>query len=173
MAQSNRFTIYDAMDKKGLFDTNPANVQSRDSEGASLYKGPIQYPKMFYHPLGETRVLKPATAEMTPFGPKMLGEQREIIHKVVHNAEEEKELRSQGWHDHPAKAIKASGKEPPPVSSETRVVDLEGQIAALQAALEEQKRFNEELEAKAGHDSKVNPLLVTTSPSKSPPGRSP
>jgi len=128
-----RFTIYDMMEAKGLFEINPANTDSRDSDGNPLYKGPVEYPKMFYHPKGEERIVTPAEVIVTPLGPKMVNEHREIITQVAANAAEEEALRADGWWDHPAKAIAAGGGIAPAVSSDTRIRDLEAQIAKLQA----------------------------------------
>lgn len=52
---------------------------------------------------------------VTPYGPKEVGEQRELVSRVVQDSEEEEVLRAEGWHDHPAKAIAASGQTPPAV----------------------------------------------------------
>ena len=122
-----RFTIYDAMDAKGVFEENSANAT------ALGYKGPVAYPKMFYHPKGETRITVPAEIIMTPLGPKAVGEQREIIWQIVATPAEEKALRLAGWHDHPAKAIAAGGGVAPATSPANRIADLEAESAKLQA----------------------------------------
>lgn len=124
-----RFTVFDAMDAKGVFDSNPANASS------PRYAGPVEYPKMFYHPEGKMREVQKAEIVNTPFGPVKVGEQFELINRTVHDAEEEARIRAAGWHDHPAKAIEASGKEAPATMTPGRVSDLEKQIAALQAQL--------------------------------------
>src|ERR1700682_3537944 len=98
------------MEANGVFDDNKANASSPD------YEGPVQYPKMFYHPLGATRMTVPADIVMTPIGPKADGEQREIIWETAVNKAEGDVLRAEGWHDHPAKAIAASGKTAPAMS---------------------------------------------------------
>ena len=100
---------------------------------------PQPYPRMVYHPQGLERVVNPAEILSTPMGPKPVGEMKEIIHRVVNSKEEEEEWLGKGWHDHPAKAIAARGDEPPPTSSDTRIIDLEKQIAFLQTQLTSQK----------------------------------
>lgn len=102
-----RFTIYDMMEEKGAFASNPANIDSQNEAGEPLYAGPVEYPKMLYHPEGQLYVAIPAMPEVTPFGPKMLNEQKRLVVQVVKNKEEELELLAQGWHDHPAKAHEA------------------------------------------------------------------
>lgn len=120
-----RFTIYDVMEAKGVFEDNPANASSPQ------YKGPQEYPKMLYHPKGEERVTQKAEILATPMGPIRVGEQKEIIYRIVMNEEDDKSLRAVGWHDHPAKAIAASGKEAPPMTSSNRIEELEKEIARL------------------------------------------
>lgn len=154
MPRQNRFTIYDAMEAKGVFDSNPANQFAKDSTGLPIYKGPVEYPKMLYHPKGEERVSKPAEAISTPFGPKMVGEERRLIFRTVENEEEEKELLKAGWHRHPKDAVraraKAQGVELPaepmtPQESEMEkmrkmIEDLQLQNNNLELALQEQNK---------------------------------
>jgi hypothetical protein len=137
----NRFTVFDMMEQRGVFEANPANQDSRDPEtGESLYKGPVEYPKMMYHPTGETRVSVPAEAMVTPFGPKLVGEQRELVHQVVQNAEEEAALREAGWHSSPSRASAIAKGEPVPESKDEKIARLEAELAQAQqhpaAALE-------------------------------------
>jgi hypothetical protein len=47
------YSIYHSMEDRGLFETNKANVQAVSNDGLSIYEGPVQYPKMLYHPKGE------------------------------------------------------------------------------------------------------------------------
>lgn len=149
--RGHRFTIYDALEKSGYFDSNPANTFAREpTSGGPLYAGPIEFPKMLYHPEGEERVIVPAEIILTPMGPKPVGEQREMLHQIVVNAVEEAELVAEGWHDHPAKALKARVllfieaspdmtdrekaklmKSIPSISSENRVRELERELARL------------------------------------------
>jgi hypothetical protein len=145
-AVRNRFTIYDAMEAKGVFSSNPANADSYDpAEGVSIYSGPVQYPKMLYHPKGKERVLIAAEVVVNPTTgealldregkPIMRGEQREIIWELAQSEEEEERLRSAGWHDHPAKAMKAAGKEAPSMGSGEKVKDLEAENRLLREKL--------------------------------------
>ena len=131
--RNRRFTIYDAMEAKGIFAENTANIDARSDEtGQSTYEKQ-DFPKMFYSPAGERRIIVPATYIDTPFGPKKTDEQTELVYKLAKDLTEEKKLRADGWHDHPAKAIAASGGEAPAVSADERMKELEAQIAQLQA----------------------------------------
>lgn len=136
----NIFTIYDLMEKKGMFRGNPANVDSIDPNTRQpAYKGPVQFPKMLYHPKGETKVTVPAEIINTPLGPKAVGEQRELIHKIVESAEEEAVLKQLGWLNHPAKSIHAGGGAAPAITSEERIESLEDTIERLRAELADAK----------------------------------
>lgn len=135
----NVFTIYDLMDKKGYFRSNPANRDAQGPNRENIYKGPQPYPKMFFHPKGETKVVVRAETVMTAFGPERVGEQREIIWKTVENEAEEAKARADGWWDTPAKSIHAGGGEAPPVSSAERVTELEAEMEALKAQLAQAK----------------------------------
>lgn len=105
--RGHRFTIYDALEKNGYFDANPANTFARDlTTGASLFAGPVEYPKMLFHPEGEERVIVPAEIITTPLGPKAVGEQRELLYQTVHSRAEEDAATAEGWWDHPAKAVR-------------------------------------------------------------------
>jgi len=117
------------MDAKGLFDMNSANSSSPQ------YQGPVEYPKMFYHPLGKQRVVQKAEILQTPFGPQKVGEQWELIARTVSDADEERRARAAGWHDHPAKAIEAGGEKAPPMAARSRIAELERQINSLTAQL--------------------------------------
>lgn len=131
MAQ--RFTVYDVLESKGAFKKNPANISSQDEQGASLYTGPVQYPRMVYHPKGEERIIQEGEVINTPMGPKLIMQQRELIWQLVHNAAEEKEARAQGWHLHPADAMRAAGKEAPETGADQVIGDLKKRIAELEA----------------------------------------
>ena len=130
MPRAQRFTVYDAMEAKGLFEANPANQSS------SEYKRQ-DFPKMLYSPTGEMKVIVPAELITTPLGPKFVGEQRELISKIAADAEEEAKLLSEGWHLHPARAIAAGGGVAPLMSSDQRIQELEAQIAKQQLELGE------------------------------------
>lgn len=128
-ARRTRFTIYDVMESQGVFEDNHANACSSD------YKGPQEYPKMFYHPMGAERIIQRAEIIATPMGPERVGELKQIISRTAADADEEAALRELGWHDHPALAMKAAGKEMPPMVSRGREADLEEQIRKLSAEL--------------------------------------
>lgn len=142
MAKTKRFTIYDAMEEAGVFDKNPANAQARNNEtGEVLYKGPVEFPKMLFHPEGEMKVIVPAVAEATPFGPKYLDGQSELIYQIANNAKEEKELLGAGWHKSPAVSHgKRTGEAVvlPPLdalaAAEAEIAELKAKIAASSAA---------------------------------------
>ncbi|HKU52943.1 MAG TPA: hypothetical protein VJQ25_10780 [Nitrospira sp.] len=133
MARRNRYSVYDMLEEDGEFEKNPANSQARDPvTGQSTYQGPVAYPKMMYHPTGETRIIVPAEIITTPIGPKAVGEQREIIHKVVGSKEEEEELRAAGWHDRPSHAAALGRGEAPPISKDEEIARLQAELAKLQ-----------------------------------------
>jgi hypothetical protein len=125
-----RFTVFDVMEAKGLFDMNAANSSSPQ------YSGPVEFPQMFYHPTGKRRVIQKAELLQTPFGPQKVGEQFEIISRIANNAAEAARLVEAGWHDHPAKAIAASGEQAPPMTAHGRISDLERQLAIVTAQLQ-------------------------------------
>lgn len=127
-----RFTIYDMMEEKGLFEANPANTDARDSNGMNVYKKQ-EYPRMVYHPEGLERVTSPGEVLSTPLGPRTVGRQTELINKIVNNEGELKSALGEGWHETPAGAIAKRNGEELPISGEQRIADLEAQILALQA----------------------------------------
>lgn len=105
MARKKIFTIFDRMEENGVFDENPANRGARDKQGRQLYKGPVAFPKMVYHPEGHFAIVTPAEAIATPFGAKMVGERRDLVNKIVHDEEEYAEAHAAGWLDTPAAAL--------------------------------------------------------------------
>lgn len=131
MAQ--RFTVFDVMEAKGVFKRNPANINAQNEQGQPLYNGPVQYPKMLFHPKGEERIISQGELVVTPLGPQRIMQQREIIYQVVNSKAEEDELVNQGWHTHPANAIRASGKEAPATGADQVIADLQRKIAELQS----------------------------------------
>lgn len=149
MAQTKIHTVFHAMDAKGVFDLNPANPQSRDpGDGSSLYRGPQKYPRMFYHPEGLEEVTKEGEEIEKPGGRVMLvNHHTRLISRTARDAEEEKELRAEGWHDHPAKAIAASGRTPPPMSADSKIKSLEEELALLE---DQKMQFQVEKESAAG-----------------------
>ena len=146
-----RFTVYDAIDASGYFSTNSANPNSRDKAGRQLYTGPVKFPMMLYHPFGEERVSVPGTRERTTYGTvEVFGEQWEILSREVTTEAELAEALAEGWHKHPAMAIKAAnetwrrerGLTPlpvPPISATTLISDLEERNRELTRLLDEAK----------------------------------
>lgn len=163
--QGHRFTIFDMMDAKGVFAANPANTHARDpNSGDALYVGPVEYPKMFYHPEGLERQVEAERKEATATGIVTMPARFEMVSKVAKNAEEGKVLRDAGWHDHPAKALLAAGKEAPAMSSGARISDLEAQMAAMKKELDAAKALNAAMEL--GAKPKVTSVLGSPTTSK-------
>lgn len=127
------FSVYHALDENGYFDGgekfpgNPANSGHQD------YKGPVEYPRMFYHPKGEMRITQPAEIIMTPIGPKAVNEHKELIAAIAENEADGKRFREAGWHDTPAKAEAAAGRREAKQDDRQRIADLELEIKRLQA----------------------------------------
>lgn len=139
--RSNIHTVYHVMEEKGVFERNAANVDSRDQTTMeSLFKGPVQYPRMMYHPKGAEKIIVPAEIIETPMGPKRVGEQRQLVYKVVTTEAEERNLKALGWHLTPAAAVRARMKiqgqdiaDGPPRSKDEEIEELNAKIAWLQA----------------------------------------
>lgn len=137
MARKNRvYSVFHAMDDAGIFDNNPANQSA-----GPIYKKQ-QFPRMVWHPDGEERITKPAEEVETKSGYKLVGEQREIIYRLANNRKEYDRLLNDGWHAHPAGAMRAAGHEPPPVSAAEQIDDLQSQIHALQSRLRDAKEYD-------------------------------
>lgn len=130
---ANRFTVYDVLESKGHFKKNPANINAQDDQGAALYIGPVQYPKMLYHPKGEERIIQEGEVINTPMGPKLIMQQRELIWMIVNNSAEEKQAVAEGWHHHPAEAMRAAGKQAPETGADQVIAELKRKIAELEA----------------------------------------
>lgn len=141
--RNKRFTIYDMMEERGVFEANPANADSRGQDGLPLYKGPVEFPRMVYHPTGEQRISVPAEIIMTPMGPRKVGEQKQLIDKVVSNQIELDEALANGWHKTPAAAVAIRNGETPVKTQSETIEDLEARIRELQ--LEKSTREAEEL----------------------------
>lgn len=142
-----RHSIYDVMEERGVFLVNPANLDSIDLNTRNSIYVKAEYPKLLYHPQGLERVIVASQMEMTAFGPQKTGEQREIIWEEVNDLASEKRLLALGWHNHPAKAMAAAGKTPPPMSSASQVEVLEDKMDDLQRQLDESRQHNAELAA--------------------------
>ena len=152
LKNGDRFTIYDAMEASGAFSRKPANANSRDEGGRPLYAGPVKFPMMLYHPRGEERVSVPGTMERTAHGTvEKFGEQWELVTREVADDAALADALAEGWHRHPAMAIKAAnetwrkaeGLRPmpvPPISAGSRIADLEEQNRRLTEMLEEARK---------------------------------
>lgn len=131
--RNKRFTIYDAMEERGEFAKNPANREAMNEDGTSAYRR-AEFPKMIYHPEGKERIVAPGEPVATVFGPKMVGEQRELINKIVNTQEELDAAIAEGWHLRPGDAIaKRTGEAPPPQSAQERIEQLERDLALEKA----------------------------------------
>ncbi len=124
MNSSHRMTIYDVMERNGAFAANPANAGARNPDGTDAYKGPVQYPKIMYHPKGEEIVTNPGEWISTPEGAKKVGVQKQMITVTVLDAEAEAARLAEGWHLHPADALKARGEVPPPKGLSNQLVEV-------------------------------------------------
>lgn len=139
--RSNIHTVYHVMEEKGYFERNTANRDARDQvTGESTYKGPVAYPRMMFHPQGAEKIIVPAEIIVTPMGPQRVGEQRQLVYKIVQDAAEEASLKALGWHSKARFAVRArmqiEGKDPGmamPLSKDDKIADLAAQIAILQA----------------------------------------
>ena len=126
MSNLQRYSVYDHMERKGVFRVNPANVDSRDSEGKTLYKGPQPYPKMFYHPEGEEKTLVPEHVEIDRGREMVIPAKYELIAEIAESPEAERTLRAAGWYDHPSKAIEAANKRLKAEGKKLKAVPLRG-----------------------------------------------
>ncbi len=133
--RSKRFTIYDAMEEAGVFEANPANTFAVDPVTKQSIFQKAEYPKMLYHPKGEERIIVPSEEIMTPFGPKRLNEQRELISTVVQGPADEETMKAKGWHEHPADAIGARTGQAPERSSSETIQKLMAELKAKEAEL--------------------------------------
>lgn len=149
----NRFSIYDAMENAEFFSSNPANPGAKSKvDQSDISEWPIQYPKMLYHPEGEERVTVPAELVLRAGQYVPQNEQKELIHLVVNNQAENDAAVAEGWHDHPAKAVRVRiealisesnftdketkallAKIPQLAPSHNRIAELEAEIGRLTA----------------------------------------
>lgn len=133
--RANRFTVFDVMEGKGVFEENPANATS------ARYTGPVQYPRMLFHPKGEMRITQKAeVVRLADQSVERVGEQKELLHKIVHSEEEEKEALAEGWHTHPDKSIVAGGGKA--VLPDDKIERMEAEIRKLTAERDAAQRAN-------------------------------
>ena len=146
------YSIYHNMDDRGVFDSNPANAQAVNNDGFSIYKGPVEYPKMLYHPQGKLKVVfqgllvtdpKSGEAMLDKEGnPRYTGTQVVVEHVVVASEAEAAPYIAEGWHETEAAARRQSPDKkiaaaaPPKTKTELmeeRIKELERQLADADA----------------------------------------
>jgi hypothetical protein len=141
------YSIYHAMEDRGVFEQNKANAQAVNNDGLSTYSGPVEYPKMLYHPKGEEycvsqgimivdRDNRPVYDEKG--NPKYAGSVFAIKNRVVDTLEEEETLKAEGWHYTEGDALRANpdkADRAPPKSKvqqqADRIKELEMQLALI------------------------------------------
>lgn len=144
------YSIYHSMEDRGLFETNKANAQAVNNDGLSIYEGPVQYPKMLYHPKGEMRCVtqgilvtdrdnRPVFDETGK--PKYAGAVYEVKNIVVDSAEQEEEMVKQGWHYTEAQALRANPETFHRAPPKTKAEEQDEKIAELEKRLEEQAKM--------------------------------
>jgi hypothetical protein len=143
------YSVYHAMEDKGFFDVNKANASAVNNDGVSIYDGPVQYPKMLYHPKGElaciTQGIMVTDRDNRPVydeagKPKFAGAVWGVKYMIVDSEAQEAELVGQGWHFTEAQALRANPetahKAPPKSQAELqkeRIAELEKKLAESEA----------------------------------------
>ena len=162
-----RHTIFDIMEAKGVFRSNPANAGSVAADGTQLYKGPVPFPRMVY--AAEEEIIVPGVWEDTKQGVKLLNEQRAIKSKVVENQGEFEAALVAGWYDHPAKALGA-------IIQANRAAGIEDRrsvpTVSAQETLDSYKKEIEELKAKLEKAEELAKISSLPSPEPKPRGLS-
>lgn len=167
--RGNIHTVYHQMEEKGYFEANPANRDGRNpTTGESTYEGPVQFPKMFYHPQGQQKVTVPAEIVVTPLGPQRVGEQKELIFQIAKNQAEAEALQAAGWWDHPGKAIRArlQLEHPgmtvvgPELGPEEKIRELEAELALMRADVLDKQAGEKAKEVEAIRASTRPPIIV-------------
>lgn len=130
MKVGKRFTIYDMMEARGVFEQNTANASSPG------YKK-VEWPKMVYHPEGKVKTVFAGTTSFDPETRErqMVGKQVEIINKLANDKTEYDKLIKEGWHSHPAYAMAASGLESPATTNPEYIAGLEHNLKIMQEQL--------------------------------------
>lgn len=143
------YSVYHAMEDRGVFETNKANAQAVNNDGLSIYEGPVQYPKMLYHPKGEMvcitqgimitdRDNRPVFDELGR--PRYAGAVWGMKNMTVESEEQEAEFREKGWHLTEADAMRnnpeLASKAPPKTQLEIQAE----KIKELERRLEEQAK---------------------------------
>lgn len=140
--RNNRFTIYDAMEARGVFEANPHNSDARDANGQNVYVK-AEFPRMVFHPEGLERISQPGEILATPLGPRKVGEQKQLIDKTVKTQAELDAALADGWHLTPQAAVAIRTGEALPKTQQETIGELEAKIAALE--LERNSRNEQEL----------------------------
>jgi len=144
------YSVYHAMDEAGVFEDNVANAQAVNQDGISIYAGPVQYPKMLYHPQGEMELVSQGIMVTNRDGDpvrdergnvKYAGQHWGVKNVTVQSPEEEAEFVGKGWHlteaaarrINPATAGSAPPKSPYEILQE-KYKDMEERLAAQEKA---------------------------------------
>lgn len=146
-------TIYDAMEQKGVFRSNPANVDAIGDDGIPMYKK-ANFPRMYYHPKGEQEVYEKSVMQITPWGPQPSPERKRLITRVAKDEAEGADLEAEGWWRHPAQADAVREGKPVPETPEEasarvqrgkddRIAELEKLLAERDAELAARPRSAE------------------------------
>ena len=138
------YSVYHAMEDKGVFENNRANASAVNNDGLSTYEGPVAYPKMLYHPKGElyciTQGILVTDRDSRPVfdeagKPKFAGAVWGVKNIIVESEEQEAEMVGKGWHFTEAQALRANPetlhKAPPKSHAELqaeRIAELEKQL---------------------------------------------
>lgn len=143
------YSVYHHMEEKGVFETNTANAGAVNTDGLSIYQGPVEYPKMLYHPTGEMERIYAGIQVMDREGNpvkdengqlKYAGSQHAIKTVIVHSADEEAEWIGRGWHTSEAAArrtnpvlAKTAPGPTPMEEAKSRIKELEAKLAERDA----------------------------------------
>jgi hypothetical protein len=138
------------MEDRGVFEDNTANASAVSHDGLSTYAGPVEYPKMLYHPKGEvyciTQGIMVTDRDNRPFldengKPRYAGAVWGIKNVIVESAVQEAEYTSKGWHFTEAQALRANPetltKAPPKTIQELQleeIASLKQQLAAVSSS---------------------------------------
>jgi hypothetical protein len=163
------YSIYHSMEDRGLFEMNKANTQAVSNDGLSIYEGPVQYPKMLYHPKGELHCIsqgilvtdrdsRPVFDERGQ--PKYAGAVWGVKNVIVESEAQEEEMIALGWHYTEAQALRANPETHLKAPPKTRHELQDEEIAELRRQLEEMKGKVVPTAAAAGLNTATNAGLV-------------
>jgi hypothetical protein len=145
------YSVYHAMEDRGVFDSNKANVHAVNNDGVSIYEGPVPYPRMLYHPKGEQFVISQGIMVTDRDSRPVVDENGKIKYAgtttgtkwiQVDNEEQEAEMLGQGWHRTEAQALRSNPEltHKAPKKSQAEL-DAE-EIASLKKRLAESEEKN-------------------------------